>query len=177
MVKDRCCSCSITRFGTCKNCACVKANRACTDCLVSRDGKCLNLHGQGVAEEKKEKLICPFAGCTAGRNGRPREVRFEDISRLRYHLSDHINDVGYVVSSEWLDAHESRLCPGCDVAVVALSGRCDGCKKRTPDSCFDVSAPRARYLPKLELNHVDQLSLGASEKVLNAGLPRSIKFF
>ena len=52
-----------------------------------------------------------------------------------------------------------------------LLGRCDGCKKRIPDTCFEVSDPRARYLPKLQLNHVDQLSLGASEMVLNAGLP------
>ena len=122
-------------------------------------------------EEKKEKLLCPFDGCTAGRNGRRREVRFEDISRLRQHLSDHFSDAGFVVSDEWFAEHDSRLCPGCEKSVAALSGRCDTCKKRTAETCFDVSVPRARYLPQLERNHVIQESLGATDAALNAGLP------
>ena len=63
--------------------------------------------------------------------------------------------------------HQSRLCPGCKVSIVALKGRCN----RTLDSCHDVSAPRARNLPKLVLNHVQQVTLGASETVLSLGLP------
>ena len=67
--------------------------------------------------------------------------------------------------------HDSRLCPGCEKTVVALAGRCGQCKQRIDDSCYNVSAPRACNLPKLEQNHAKQISLGASEAVLRSGLP------
>ena len=92
-------------------------------------------------------------------------------SRLRLHLSTHIRDDKFDVPTQWLVDHQSRLCPDCKVSIVAIRGRCDGCKNRTLDSCHDVSAPRARNLPKLVLNHVQQVSLGASEAVLSSGLP------
>ena len=75
------------------------------------------------------------------------------------------------VSTDWMNEHDSRLCPGCSKAVVALTGRCGQCKQHIPDSCYNVSAPRARNLPKLEQNHVVQISLGANEAVLRSGLP------
>ena len=40
-----------------------------------------------------------------------------------------------------------------------------------PDDCYYKSAPRSRNLPKLQLNHVVQVSLGVSEIALSAGLP------
>ena len=143
---------------------------ACTDCYLSQDGLCLNSLGSGDVETKVEKLVCPFSGCSAGKNGRPMEKRKEDISRLRSHMSTHLAD-GFVPTVVWLADHDSRLCPGCSAAIVALTGRCGGCKARVPDSCYNVSAPKARYLPKLEKNHVVQVSLGATESVLKSGLP------
>ena len=89
----------------------------------------------------------------------------------RQTLSTHVRDDKFNVPAQWLVDHQSRLCPGCKVSIVALKGRCDGCKNRTLDSCHDVSAPRARNLPKLVLNHVQQVTLGASETVLSLGLP------
>ena len=68
---------------------------------------------------------------------------------------------------------DSQLCPGCSSAIVSLQSRCSQCKTRVPDSCYNVSAPRARHLPELKLNHVIQVSLGATEAVLNSGLPVS----
>ena len=148
----------------------MKVGKACTDCYLSADGLCSNSFGCGDVESKVDRLICPFAGCLAGKNGKPMEKRKEDISRLRGHLSEHFAE-GFVPTDGWLTEHQSRLCPGCSRAVVALTGRCGDCKTRVPESCYHVSAPRARYLPKLETNHVVQLSLGASESVLSAGLP------
>jgi hypothetical protein len=64
-------------------------------------------------------LVCPFDGCVSGINGKPSAIRPEDISRLRQHLSEHMSD-GFVPSAEWLSEHDSRLCPGCEKAVVLL---------------------------------------------------------
>ena len=171
MGKDRCCSCQSARHGTCQNCACAKEGKGCVDCLLSRDGLCKNSFGSGLEESKTPKIKCPYDGCTSGRYGTPMIIRLNDITRLRFHLSDHIREKGYVVPEQWLRDTNSRLCPSCQTSIVGLSGKCDGCKKRVPDACFNVSAPRARHLPKLEQNHVTQVSLGATEAVLSAGLP------
>ena len=123
---------------------------------------CTNMLGSGVEEKKVDKLICPFDGCTSGRNGTRMAKRPEDISRLRWNLSEHIHNDGFVVPTQWLHDTGSRLCPGCKTSIVGLLGTCDGCKNRIPDSCFNVSAPIARHLPKLEQNHVTQRSYGDS---------------
>jgi len=40
-----------------------------------------------------------------------------------------------------------------------------------PDAAYRKTAERSRNLPKLVCNHVEQISLGASESALSAGLP------
>ena len=59
---DRCCACKTARNGTCENCTCVKAGKACTDCYLSADGLCSNSFGCGDVESKVDRVICPFAG-------------------------------------------------------------------------------------------------------------------
>ena len=62
------------------------------------------------------------------------------------------------------------MCPDCSQAIVSLSSRCTKCRSEIPVSCY-VSIPKNRYLPKLQLNHVVQVSLGATDAVLSSGLP------
>ena len=138
--------------------------------MLSRDGACSNPLGCGPSEPKQVKLICPFDGCDAGKNGKPFERRPQDISRLRTHLALHLKE-GFSPSDLWLSKHDSQLCPGCDHAIVSLSSRCAECRARVSDAQFKLAAPRARGLPKLQQNHVVQLSLGATEVVLSKGLP------
>ena len=126
MVRARCCSCQSARNGTCKNCACVKDGKGCTDCLLSRDGLCSNRFGCGPFESKQVKVHCPFERCDAGKNGKPLERRLEDISRLRTHVSSHLKEF-YSFGSVFSD-HNSVLCPGCSNAIVsyrvAVQGKC-----------------------------------------------------
>ena len=170
MPRARCCSCQLARNGTCQNCSCAKSEKGCTDCLLSRDGLCSNSFGCGPVEAKAVKLTCPFDGCVAGKNGKPLERRPQDISRLRSHLSSHLRE-GFSPSHQWLLDHDSQLCPGCSLAVVSLSSRCSECRARVSDAQFKMAAPRAHNLPKVEQNHVVQLSLGATADVLNKGVP------
>ena len=85
-------------------------------------------------------------------------------------MSSHLSE-GFAPHAQWLLDHDSQLCPGCARAIVSLSGRCSDCKAKVPDSCYNVSASRAQNLPKLQQNHVVQLSLGATEAAMSSGLP------
>ena len=167
MPKPRCCSCQSARGGTCNNCACAKNGKGCTDCLLSKDGLCLNPNGCGGAVSKPQRLVRPYTGCVAGKNGKPLERRREDISRLRVHVSEHLAE-GFVPPNQWLLDHDSQVCPGCARALTSVSSRCTECKSHAGDS---VSIPKARFLPKLQLNHVVQVSLGATNAALSSGLP------
>ena len=169
MPKPKCCTCQSARDGTCRNCACVKGGRACTDCCLSRDGKCSNPNGCDPTVGKSGKLVCPFERCSAGKNGTPLERRWEDVSRFRSHLSSHLVDDNFVPSAQWLSDNSSQVCPDCSHAIVSLSSRCTKCRSEIPDSCFNVSIPKNRYLPKLQLNHVAQVSLGTTDAVLSSG--------
>ena len=117
MAKTRCCSCRVENNGTCKNCACVKDGKACTDCYPSRGGLCSNPIGKGCLEAKVAKLVCPFVNCAAGVNGKPLERRPQDISRLRTHISSHLVE-DFVPSDEWMAEHDSQLCPGYSSAIL-----------------------------------------------------------
>ena len=93
------------------------------------------------------------------------------MSRFRSHLSSHLVDDNFVPSAQWLSDNSSQVCPDCSHAIVSLSSRCTKCRSEIPDSCFNVSIPKNRYLPKLQLNHVAQVSLGTTDAVLSSGLP------
>ena len=47
-------------------------------------------------------------------------IRLNDITRLRFHLADHIREKSYVVPEQWLLDTDSRLCPGCQTSIVGL---------------------------------------------------------
>ena len=102
--------------------------------------------------------------------------RYEDIASMRRHVSTHIS-ASFFPSNEWLALTGSQLCPDCSIVIVAISGRCNACKHSVPESTYNVPAPRARHLPELKQSHVDQLSLGAQQIILNAGLPHEQELF
>ena len=56
------------------------------------------------------RVVCPFVGCTAGAQGKPMERRWQDMSRLRAHMKDHLQEESSM--DGWLLEHKTQLCPG-----------------------------------------------------------------
>jgi hypothetical protein len=170
MSRKVCCSCHVGWNATCLSCKCAKAGKACTDCYLSRVGKCENPLGTAAQPLKEQRLVCPFPSCTDGRNGRPvsKGINGQNAMTLfRSHVNSH-RAAGFLPSSAWLNEHDSRLCPDCSVVIIAsASHECSDCK-RGPDP---VLPPRAQHLPALRLNHYEQLSLGLNDAALNVRLP------
>jgi hypothetical protein len=82
---------------------------------------------------------------------------------MRVHVNDHL-DAGFVPTSQWLAEVGGQLCSGCSRAVTcAKRPRCLGCRGQRSEA----QVPRNEFLPSLRLNHVVQVSLGASEEAMN----------
>ena len=84
----QCCSCSTPAGATCANCVCSRKGIPCANCRLS--DACLNPNGHAErARSDVLNVVCPFAGCTAGRAGRPVSMKLAAISRMRQHVNEH----------------------------------------------------------------------------------------
>ena len=168
----RCCDCfsnGVDRKATCVGCACATSQQGCTNCLLSNAGQCKNAFGHGPLLVH-DSLVCPVDGCSAGKGGQPFVRRLVEASRMRQHVNDHLaSGTIFMPSNDWLDELGGQLCKLCRTVITGLKeSSCRDCKATGNVSQGPV--PRADHLPKLQRNHVVQLSLGVSQAALDMRL-------